>query len=183
MLSNWKYVDIHHFLHGSQIYSIVFFALSIFVFLINCAQRGGGGGATGNTGPGSRVKTQTSQTTHTTGQAETTAIAQDSLMAKPESPNETKSKKGKNEMLDSIKVIKGKKNFRKATQKQKKEETDSQHTQIINIPLGKASESSNGVSKLTAADEQKVVEKPNGKKIQFAEKIVKSTVTPGGAKK
>ncbi|KAF1758270.1 hypothetical protein GCK72_014728 [Caenorhabditis remanei] len=39
--------------------------------------------------------------------------------------------------------------------------------------------SDTGVSKLTATEEQKVVEKPNGKKIQFADKMVKSTITPG----
>ncbi|EFP11915.1 hypothetical protein CRE_21643 [Caenorhabditis remanei] len=42
--------------------------------------------------------------------------------------------------------------------------------------------SDTGVSKLTATEEQKVVEKPNGKKIQFADKMVKSTITPGAKK-
>ena len=101
--------------------------------------------------------------------------------------------------MDSIKVIRGRKIFRKTTQKKdKKEETDSQHTQLIDVPLGKASghvfwidlskfkmlnfRSDTGVSKLTATEEQKVVEKPNGKKIQFADKMVKSTITPGAKK-
>ncbi|PIC35379.1 hypothetical protein B9Z55_014759 [Caenorhabditis nigoni] len=39
-----------------------------------------------------------------------------------------------------------------------------------------------GANKLTAPEEQKAVEKPNGKKIQFADKIVKSTITPGAKK-
>ncbi|CAR98466.1 Protein CBG26449 [Caenorhabditis briggsae] len=126
-------------------------------------------------------KSKSSTTGTTSGNpVETTAIAQDSLMAKPEQESPTGGTKSN--MLDSIKIIRGKKNLRKPTQKQKKGETDSQHTQIINIPLGKASGSEAGANKLTIPEEQKAVEKPNGKKIQFADKIVKSTITPGAKK-
>lgn len=39
---------------------------------------------------------------------------------------------------NSIKMLRGKKNLQKATTLQKKTETDSQHTQVINMELGKA---------------------------------------------
>ncbi|ULT96630.1 hypothetical protein L3Y34_004888 [Caenorhabditis briggsae] len=176
MISNWNHVDVHLALHQSQFYyPILLFALLIPIFLFNCAQRG-------TVNSNAQVDKSKSSTTGTTSgnPVETTAIAQDSLMAKPEQESPTGGTKSN--MLDSIKIIRGKKNLRKPTQKQKKGETDSQHTQIINIPLGKASGSEAGANKLTIPEEQKAVEKPNGKKIQFADKIVKSTITPGAKK-
>lgn len=38
--------------------------------------------------------------------------------------------------------------------------------------------SGEGESKLTAKEDQKVNEKPDGKTVQFADKLVKSTLTP-----
>ncbi|KAF1758271.1 hypothetical protein GCK72_014729 [Caenorhabditis remanei] len=135
MILNWNHVDIHLILHESRFYSIVFLVCFIPALFIKCVQRGG---ATPNAAGDKKIAT----TTQSTGPVpETAAIAQDSLMAKPISPDDgQKSKRGKGEMMDSIKVIRGRKIFRKTTQKKdKKEETDSQHTQLIDVPLGKAS--------------------------------------------
>ncbi|CAI2351256.1 unnamed protein product [Caenorhabditis sp. 36 PRJEB53466] len=107
---------------------------------------------------------------------DTSVAAQEMAQPSPPAPVPTNEKSQRRDVLDSIKIRK--KNVRKPRQlKEKKEETDSQHTEVINVPLGKASESATGVSKLTSPADQKVTEKPGGKKIQFAEKLVRSTLT------
>ncbi|KAF1771516.1 hypothetical protein GCK72_003343 [Caenorhabditis remanei] len=82
-------------------------------------------------------------------------------------------KSQRNETMDSIRIMRGKKNQRK--QKDPKElkpdRSDSQHTEIINVPLGKAAKDAPSPSK-----EEKGTE--NRARVQFAEKLVKSSKTP-----
>ena len=107
MILNWNHVDIHLILHESRFYSIVFLVCFIPALFIKCVQRGGANpNAAGlvllenwNIFSIFRDK-KTATTTQSTGPVpETAAIAQDSLMAKPISPDEgQKSKRGKGEM-------------------------------------------------------------------------------------
>ncbi|CCD70612.1 Lipoprotein [Caenorhabditis elegans] len=172
MLSNWNNFYIHLILLKSQIFSMALIISLISGVLILCSQKGGGS-KTKN----ADSRTKKSASTSIVSPIETTAIPKDSVMVKPEPPKEeTKSKKSV--IQNSIKMLRGKKNLQKATTLQKKTETDSQHTQVINMELGKAAGSEKGISKLTVPEERKIVEKPNGKKVQFADKLIKSTLTP-----
>uniref|UniRef100_A0A1I7TBU1 Uncharacterized protein n=1 Tax=Caenorhabditis tropicalis TaxID=1561998 RepID=A0A1I7TBU1_9PELO len=77
-------------------------------------------------------------------------------------------------MQDSIKIMRGRKPNRKIKdpKEMKPDRSDSQHTEIINVPLGKANESP---MPSKPKEESKDVAP---RKIKFAEKLIKSNKTP-----
>ncbi|CAI2298565.1 unnamed protein product [Caenorhabditis sp. 36 PRJEB53466] len=103
------------------------------------------------------------------------------LKSKRSDTSQRSVKSERRDAMDSIKIIRGQKNVRKARPMTGKptEETDSQHTETINVPLGKAN-TAPPASKLTVAAQQKTDEKreKNERKVQFADKLVKSTISP-----
>ncbi|EGT31347.1 hypothetical protein CAEBREN_24647 [Caenorhabditis brenneri] len=86
-----------------------------------------------------------------------------------------KSQRKENKTTDSIKIMRGRKPNRKPRDPKelKPERSDSQHTEIINVPLGKANDSKSPSN----LDETPKARKGKEKKIQFAKQLVNTSKT------
>uniref|UniRef100_A0A8R1HZ33 Uncharacterized protein n=1 Tax=Caenorhabditis japonica TaxID=281687 RepID=A0A8R1HZ33_CAEJA len=172
---HWMEVNFLLLLHETNLYSIVFLS-TLFIFsLVKCGQKESSDEETEKKNaperqpPAGEVTASENFTSTATQKSQVSNVTQ----------QKSQKSLGRKGVADSIKIIKGKKNAGKvrvltaSTMKNVKD--NSQHTEIINIPLRKADNSDNGPNMMTRSAELKVNEKSPGKKIQFAEKLVRSS--------
>ncbi|CAB3405034.1 unnamed protein product [Caenorhabditis bovis] len=147
-------------------------ALTIAVSMLTCAQK-----PDGNIGSGSGSTTTT--TTTTAGlPPEASVKSVKTNKSKIKQLSKAVSEKSRRDMVDSIKVMRGKVRPKKnaAATASKREDSDSQHTELIHVPLGKAAEKEPAVSKLITSPEKGKSHEASTKtapkkKVTFAEKI------------
>ncbi|CAR99858.1 Protein CBG25408 [Caenorhabditis briggsae] len=169
MLIFWDFAIIEHLAF------ILFFLLPTLIF-VSCAQR-----VSSTRERSSRRCRDDSVSTSQKQNGSQVEVQTEKEMAVKRSEMSQKSRRG--DTMDSIRIMRGRKPNRKPRdpKEMKPERSDSQHTEIINVPLGKAAKEHSSPSKLTEDGQKKEAEQgktvSGGKRVQFAENLIKSSKT------